>query len=152
MNVDKIEEILAREEFEVAPIWKRVLAYLIDDLLISMVLIGIYWDTIMQNVNDPEALIYVTSSSWFILYVIRVAYQAIFVKMYGATIGKMVVKIRIIEVELLDNPSWKQSFLRSLLRALSEFLMYLPFFFVFTNTIYQSLHDRISKTLVINFR
>lgn len=49
MNTNKIEEILAREEIEVAPYWKRIVAHLIDDLLLSMVIIGIYWDSIMQN-------------------------------------------------------------------------------------------------------
>ena len=41
MDIEKIEETLAREEIELAPLWKRLVAFIIDDLLISMVLIGI---------------------------------------------------------------------------------------------------------------
>lgn len=37
MNTDKIEEILAREEIQVAPYWKRIIAHIIDDLLLRMI-------------------------------------------------------------------------------------------------------------------
>lgn len=130
MNTNKIEEILTREEIEVAPYWKRIVAHLIDDLLLSMVIIGIYWDSIMQNTGDVEAMLAIVSSSWAILYGIRILYHWLFVQFYGATIGKIVVKIRVIELGLLDNPSFWQAFLRSLLRTLNEFLMYLPFFYI----------------------
>lgn len=98
MNTDKIEEILAREEIQVAPYWKRIIAHIIDDLLLSMVIIGIYWDSIQQNVGDTEAILAIISSSWLVLYGIRVLYHWLFVQFYGATIGKIVVKIRVIEL------------------------------------------------------
>lgn len=89
MNTNKIEEILTREEIEVAPYWKRIVAHLIDDLLLSMVIIGIYWDSIMQNTGDVEAMLAIVSSSWAILYGIRILYHWLFVQFYGATIGKL---------------------------------------------------------------
>lgn len=152
MNTDKIEEILAREEIEVAPYWKRIVAHLIDDLLLSMVIIGIYWDSIMQNKDDVEAILAIVSSSWAILYGIRILYHWLFVQFYGATIGKIVVKIRVIELGLLDNPSFWQAFLRSLLRTLSEFLMYLPFFYLFANPLKRGLHDVAANTLVVELK
>ena len=36
MDIEKIEETLAREEIELAPLWKRLVAFIIDDLLISL--------------------------------------------------------------------------------------------------------------------
>ena len=47
MDIEKIAETLAREEIEIAHLWKRLVAFLIDDLLISMVLIGYNWDSIV---------------------------------------------------------------------------------------------------------
>ena len=68
MDIEKIEETLAREEIELAPLWKRLVAFIIDDLLISMVLIGINWDSIVQNSHDKEAILGIVSSSWIALY------------------------------------------------------------------------------------
>lgn len=149
MNTDKIEEILAREEIQTAALWKRIVAHIIDDLLLSMVIIGAYWDSIQQNVGDTEAILATISSSWLILYGIRILYHWLFVRYYGATIGKIVVKIRIIELGLLDNPNMQQALIRSLLRTFSEALMYLPFLYILTNTLRLSLHDKLVNTIVV---
>ena len=152
MKSEKIEEILAREEIETAALWKRLIAHIIDDLLVSMVIIGMYWERIAQNIHNPEVVLSVISSSWLVLYVIRIVYHWVFVRYYGATIGKIVVKIKVIEVELLDNPSTKQAFLRSLLRVLSEFLMYIPFLYILTNPLRQGLHDRVANNIVVELK
>lgn len=152
MNQEKIEEILAREEIQVAHLWKRVVAHFIDDLLISMVVIGMYWEKIMQNAGDAEVIIGMISNSWLILYVLRIVYHWLFVRYFGATIGKIVVKVRVIELGLLDNPSSKQALVRSILRALSEFLMYLPFLYIVTNPLFRGLHDKASQTIVVDLK
>ncbi|WP_299546357.1 RDD family protein [uncultured Helicobacter sp.] len=152
MNPEKIEEILAREEIQVATLWKRVVAHIIDDLLVSMVIIGMYWESITQNAGNPEVVLNIISSSWLILYVVRIAYHWLFVRFYGATIGKIVVKIKVIETGLLDNPSLKQAFIRALLRTLSEFLMYLPFLYLLTNALRLGLHDRMANTIVVELK
>lgn len=117
-----------------------------------MVIIGIYWDNIMQNKENVEAILAIISSSWLILYGVRILYHWLFVQFYGATIGKIVVKIRVIELGLLDNPSLLQSLSRSLLRALSEFLIYLPFFYLFADSLKRGLHDIATNTLVIELK
>lgn len=150
MDIEKIEETLAREEIKLAPLWKRFVAFMVDDLLVSMILIGINWDRIMQNAQDTEAMLSIVSSSWAALYVIKLVYHWLFVHFYGASIGKMVVRIRVMEVELLDNPKIGQAFMRSFFRLLSEVLMYLPFLFVFENRIKQALHDKLAKTIVVS--
>lgn len=152
MNQEKIEEILAREEIEVAPYWKRIIAHIIDDLLLSMMIIGIYWESIMQNTDDVEVLLQIISSSFLILYGIRILYHWLFVQFYGATIGKIVVKIRVIELGLLDNPSWSQALIRSSLRLLSEVLMYLPFLYLLINSLKRGLHDIAANTLVVELK
>ncbi|MDD6054968.1 MAG: RDD family protein [Helicobacter sp.] len=152
MQVEKIEETLAREEIELAPLWKRVVAHFIDDLLVSMVIIGLYWEKIAQNTQDTEAIIAAVSNSWLLLYVVRIIYHWLFVRYFGATIGKIVVKIRIIEVGLLDNPSSKEALFRSFLRALSEFLMYLPFLYILISPLRQGFHDKVANTIVVNLK
>lgn len=152
MNFEKIEEILAREEIQTAALWKRVVAHIIDDLLVGMVIIGLYWDKIAQNTGNPEVVLDLISSSWLILYVVRIVYHWLFVRYYGATIGKIVVKIKVIEIGLLDNPNTQQALVRSLFRALSEFLMYLPFLYLLTNSLRLGLHDRVANTIVVELK
>lgn len=152
MNSEKIEAILAREEIQTAALWKRIVAHIIDDLLVSMVIIGMYWDGIVQNAGNPEVVLGIISNSWMILYVVRIVYHWLFVRYYGATIGKIVVKIKVIEVGLLDNPSTKQALVRSLLRTLSEFLMYLPFLYILTNALRLGLHDKMANTIVVELK
>ena len=149
---ETIEEILGREEIEVAPLSKRLIAFLIDELLMSLVWIAIYWENIAEVADDKEAVLEILSASFLVVCVIKILYQWLFVMYYGATIGKIVVRIRVIEVELLDNPNAMQSLVRSLFRVLSEILMYIPFFLVLENKIHQALHDRVAKTIVINLR
>ncbi|MCH5323343.1 MAG: RDD family protein [Helicobacter sp.] len=149
---ETIEEILGREEIEIAPLSKRLVAFLIDDLLVSLVWIAIYWESIAEVADDSEAVLKILSASILVVYAIKILYQWLFVMYYGATIGKIVMRIRVIEVELLDNPNAMQSLVRSLFRALSEVLMYMPFFLVLENKIHQALHDRIAKTIVIDLK
>ncbi|TLD89276.1 RDD family protein [Helicobacter sp. MIT 05-5294] len=152
VDFNKIEEILAREEIQTASYSKRIIAHIIDDLLLSMVIIGIFWDSIIQNAGNTEVILEIISSSWFILYGVRILYHWLFVQFFGASIGKIVVKIRVIELGLLDNPNFKQALLRSLFRALSEFLIYLPFIVIFTNSLKMGLHDMIANTIVVELK
>ncbi|WP_104721244.1 RDD family protein [Helicobacter mesocricetorum] len=152
MNVEKIEEILAREELQIAPLWKRFVAFVIDELLISMIILGIAWEEISQNSQDIEIALEIVSDYTFSMFIIAIVYHWLFVKFYGATIGKMVVKIKVVEVALLDNPSLMQSFLRSLVRFLSMVLFYIPFLFILNSRVYQALHDRIVNTIVIELK
>ena len=75
MDIEKIEETLAREEIKLAPLWKRFVAFMVDDLLVSMILIGINWDRIAQNAQDTEAMLSIVSRSWMALYLIKLLYQ-----------------------------------------------------------------------------
>ncbi|MDE5602468.1 MAG: RDD family protein [Helicobacter sp.] len=152
MSVEKIEETLAREELQIAPLWKRFVAFLIDELLVSMIILGIAWEEILQNSQDIEIVLEIVSGYTFFMFIIVLIYHWLFVKFYGATIGKMVVRIKVIEVALLDNPSGMQSFLRSFFRLLSMVLFYIPFIFMLGNRVYQGLHDRIANTIVIELK
>ncbi len=149
MDREKLEETLAREGIEIASLWRRMAAHIIDDLLMSMVIIGMYWDR-LDTSGDVEAALNAMASSWFVLYAVRILYHWLFVHYYGATIGKICCKIRVIEIELLDNPSLWRSLLRSLVRVLSEFLMYLPFFYILANSMRLGIHDEVAKTIVVN--
>ncbi|MCF6173268.1 MAG: RDD family protein [Campylobacteraceae bacterium] len=77
-------------------------------------------------------------------------YQAFFVWAYGATPGKMLLKIRVISTVDLGNPNMIYSINRSLIRIVSESLFYIGFLWAFTNPKRETWHDKVAKTLVVN--
>ena len=149
---ERLEETLGREEIEIAPLWKRVVAFLIDDLLMSLVYTAIYGGNIQIDAENMQEAIVVLYWLLLVVVTINLVYHWVFVALYGATIGKMVVRIRVIEVELLDNPKWQRAFVRSCFRLVSRFLMYIPFLLALENSLRLTMHDRIAKTAVVNLK
>jgi uncharacterized RDD family membrane protein YckC len=57
----------------------------------------------------------------------KIAYQTFFVMQYGATLGKLAMKIRVIDIKTLDNPNFAVSLNRAIFRIISEMIFYLGF-------------------------
>ena len=81
---------------------------------------------------------------------IKIVYQTFFTMQYGATIGKIIMKIRVIEIATLSNPSFLSAFNRSVFRIISEILFYLGFIWAMLDPYRRSWHDRTGRTLVVN--
>ncbi|MDQ7059804.1 MAG: RDD family protein [Sulfurimonas sp.] len=69
---------------------------------------------------------------------------------YGASIGKIVMKIRVIEIKVLNNPNVLVALNRAIFRILSEMLFYLGFLWGMLDPSRQTWHDKTAKTLVVN--
>lgn len=82
--------------------------------------------------------------------VLKFLYQTFFIWYYGATVGKIVAKVRVIDYDNYSRVNLLQAALRSFARILSEMFFYIGFVFAFFNDGKQTFHDKISKTLVIN--
>ena len=80
----------------------------------------------------------------------KIIYQAFFTMQYGASIGKIAMKIRVIEIQTLDNPNVLSSLNRAIFRVVSEMLFYLGFLWGMLNPAKQTWHDNTAKTLVVN--
>lgn len=112
---------------------KRLLAFLIDTVIFAVM--GAFFDdnTVMQL---------------FIL-ITWTAYIVWMNGMYGATIGKMVMKLKITK----ENGS-KISYSDALIRELASYLSFAALFIGYLNVVWdkkkQSWHDKIAKTIVIN--
>lgn len=144
-----LEEKLYRENIQIASLWSRVFAFLIDKILISLIFSLIYWDSLAPNINNPHALITLTSSLVWQLVLLNVIYEALFTFLYGATLGKLLFKIRIINIFLLDNPDLLSSINRAIFKILAEFIFYISYCFIFFSPIKQTLHDYLAKTIVV---
>ncbi|NWF67361.1 MAG: RDD family protein [Campylobacterales bacterium] len=148
MNKD-LELELNTQGFELSSTNKRALAYLIDDVLISILVLAIFWEYI-QDVSDFEQIILTINRVFFEIVTIKILYHTFFIWKYGATLGKMFAKIKVIQVSDFNSPSFGIAFNRAIFRVISEMLFYIGFFIAFFDKFRQSLHDKSAKTLVVN--
>lgn len=146
---EQLDTLLERERLELASIRQRAAAFGIDELLLSVLMIVILWDA-MAKAETLEAMIAVTNSFLLEYMAIKIVYQTFFTMQYGATIGKIVMKIRIVELSTLSNPSFLSAFNRSVFRVVSEIFFYLGFVWAMLDPYRRGWHDRTARTLVID--
>lgn len=143
--IDKLQ----RENITLAPFKKRALAYAIDELLLSMLFLIIYWD-MFEGVKSYEETVMMTSNLLVQILALKVVYQAFFTWYYGASIGKIVMKIICVDIDLLDRPNFKISIIRALMRVVSENIFFLGCIWALSNPLLQTWHDKFAKTVVID--
>jgi len=148
MNED-IQKILHREDMTLATISKRASAFFIDELLLSFLLIVALWDSFVAAKNVEE-IIALTNSFILEYMFMKIVYQAFFVMKYGASLGKLAMKIRVIEIISLQNPTVLSSLNRAIFRIISEAFFYLGFLWGMLDPARETLHDKTAKTLVID--
>ena len=146
---ETIQNILHRENLTLASIQKRAIAFVIDELLLSFLVIIALWDR-FENAKDMQELIYVTNSFVLEYMFLKIVYQAFFTMQYGASIGKLLMKIKVIEIRTLSNPNVLSSLNRAIFRIVSEMFFYLGFLWGMLQPERQTWHDKTAKTLVIN--
>jgi uncharacterized RDD family membrane protein YckC len=149
MTDEEIIEKFERENITLATIASRFFAYVIDELLVSFLFIMIYIDYMPESAS-VEDTIYMINSLFIYVVLLKIAYQTFFVMMYGATIGKILLKIKVISIQDLENPSFLSSFNRALMRVINESFFYIGFIWGLFNPKKETLHDKIGKTLVVN--
>ena len=149
MTNEELIEKFERENITLAPLKKRALAYLIDEILVSLLFIFIYIDQIPENATTEETITIINSLVFYVM-VLKVVYQTFFVWMYGATLGRIAMKIRVISLGDLENPSLLFALSRASFRIISESLFYLGFLWAVLNPKRETWHDKVSNTLVVN--
>jgi uncharacterized RDD family membrane protein YckC len=143
-----LAEKLQTEEKEVASLWQRIISMSIDDLLISFLVVIAFYDK-FASVKTYEEILLLTDSLFFYIFLSYTLYHWIFIALYGKTIGKMIMKIEIIDIETFDNPSWYRSFIRSLVRNFDEMFFYLGMIYAFFDPYNRAVHDIIGKCVAV---
>ena len=136
---------------QLASMRSRAFAYVIDDLLVTLIIMIIFWENIYAVSNDPDALMYLMKAELVMpLIVLKVIYHTFFVWYYGATIGKIVAKIRVIDANNWGRVNLFSSLLRAVGRIFSEMFFYVGFLIGFFNDGRKTFHDITGRTLVVN--
>jgi uncharacterized RDD family membrane protein YckC len=146
MNKDNINT----DNLELASTRTRTTAFIIDDLLITLVAIIMLWDQISASGGNFVNILEVMNQAFMQIIFMKVIYQTYFIWYYGATIGKSIMKIRVIDYDNFNRVSFTQALIRSMGRIVSESFFYIGFLMAYYTDSKQTLHDKFGKTLVIN--
>ncbi len=146
---EEIENALHREGMQLASIKKRSMAFFIDEMLLSLLLMIALWDKLNQSMTLEETIL-LTNTFVFEYMMMKVIYQAFFVMHYGASIGKLAMKIKVIEIRTLEYPNVLSSLNRAIFRVISELIFYLGFLWGVFDPARQTWHDKTAKTIVVD--
>ena len=146
---ETLERALRESGFELAPLGRRTVAYAIDDMLISLLFVVMLWDGIVAA-QSPEAMAALVNGAWGYIVTTKILYHTLFVWLYGASLGKMAMKMRVVEAGNLGSPRFAVAFNRAVFRVVSEVLFYLGFLWAFFDPARQTWHDKTARTLVID--
>ncbi|QOG11386.1 RDD family protein [Arcobacter sp. FWKO B] len=135
---------------ELASFGARIKAFIIDDLLVTFIIALIFWDNIVAQGDDFVAVMAVINSYLVPIILLKIVYHTFFVWYYGATIGKYVAKIKVIDYDDFGKVGFINALVRSFTRILSEMFFYLGFIYAFFNDGRQTFQDKLGKTLVVN--
>ena len=128
----------------------RIKAFVIDDLLITFVVLILLWDQVAQSAGDFVSVMSIMNAAFLQIIFLKFLYQTFFIWYYGATIGKIIAKIRVIDYDNFSKVSFIGSMARAAVRIVSESIFYLGFALFFYTESKQTLHDKLAKTLVVD--
>lgn len=146
---DAIETLLQRDGLELASIPRRAAAFFIDEFLLSILFTIVLWDQISRATNF-EAFLFITNAYALEYLGLKIAYQAIFVGLYSASLGKMAMRLRVVSVDSGGIPGWGAAINRAIFRVISEMIFYLGFIWAMFDPFNQAWHDRSARTIVVN--
>ncbi|GIU00785.1 hypothetical protein TSL6_12910 [Sulfurovum sp. TSL6] len=142
----------------IASIQKRITSFVIDDIVITLFFIIIFYDqfsAVFSNITvvDEAALESINTfiaQNLLVVLSIKLIYHTVLVWQNGMTLGKYLMKIKVIDLETGNTPDFQKAFLRASVRIPSEVLFYLGFLMAFFVPLRQTLHDKLSNCVVVN--
>ncbi len=139
------------DNLQLALMRSRAFSYIIDDLIVTLIIMIIFRESIMQVSEDYNAMIHLMQIELLTpLIILKIVYHTFFIWYYGATPGKMITKIRVIDANHWGRVSIISALFRAVGRIFSEMFFYLGFLIGFFNVGRKTFHDFVAKTLVVN--
>lgn len=141
-----------------ASMQKRITSFVIDDMVITLFFIIIFYDqfsAVFSNITvvdeaTLESINAFIAQNLLVVLSIKLIYHTVLVWQNGMTLGKYLMKIKVVDLETGDTPSFQKAFLRAAVRIPSEVLFYLGFLMAFFVPLRQTLHDKLSNCVVVN--
>lgn len=136
------------KEYKFVGFWQRVVMYLMDLIIISGI---IFLISQIFNVkySSQEDIGFLVSFIVNIGLIIPAVYTLLFWKLKGATPGKLIRRVKIVDAKTGKIPKLWRLILRYLCYPISKSLLFFGFFWIGIDSRKQSWHDKISRTVVI---
>ncbi len=144
--------IQSADSFVAAGFWRRFVAVFLDGIIIGVATfpIGIILGITVQFVS-PGSVLLLNLASWAVNLVAVYFYYGYFYSNKGASPGKMVMGLRVINSENGKNLTYLEAFLRE---AFGKLISALPLFIGYLMAAFRgdkkALHDLIFKTQVLH--
>lgn len=152
----------------IANLQKRGMAFVIDDMIVAMLIMVIFYDQLsvfVANLQEQVALIASNMQAnqeklmtlqeefdRFLLQFILIKwlYHGILIWQSGMTPGKYIMKIKTVSLDTGMTPPLMTAMMRSFLRTVSEGIFYIGFVMAFFTPLKQTLHDKLSRCVVVD--
>jgi uncharacterized RDD family membrane protein YckC len=133
----------------ISPFKKRVGAFVIDDLAVSLLVLTIFWSQIAQLETVEQVNLFL-QTNFLVIAAIKVLYHTMLVWQSGMTLGKYLMKIKVVFLDSGLRPSFSIALVRASLRIVSEMIFYIGFIMALWNPMVQTLHDKFSRCIVVD--
>jgi len=150
MSFEQDLGISAGQTVQVIGFGRRLVAYLIDSIVLSIVggIIGGVIGVLAAVGGSDEALTAVNLLANCIGILLSLAYFVVFWATTGQTLGKMVMGIKVVGID--GTPiSWGKAILRYIGYAISGLILALGFIWIAFDSHRQGWHDKIASTVVV---
>jgi len=148
------EGVATKGQLAFASVGARFLALFIDGLLIMamffipIMVISMVIALAHQGGEKSTALPIFMMFIMLLFYLVPPIYEIVMIKKYGATLGKMAMKVKVIKAD--GSPlSYGRSTGRYFAKILSGMILYIGFLMAFWDEEKCALHDRICQTRVV---
>jgi uncharacterized RDD family membrane protein YckC len=149
-----------------ATIGRRTGAAFIDSLVVTLFVLILFYDPLMVLADLTRVAVTPEKQAEFMvafqafqaqtlpyIFALYVVYHAILVWQGGMTLGKYMMKIKVVQADGTAPVSFGAATARALGRTIGEmFVFYVTFLPAWFTPLRQTLHDRIAKTVVIDLR
>lgn len=140
---------MIESKFKFASFKKRSAGFIIDDLVISFFILIIYYEQLSYITTIAQFQAF-ANETFMSIILLKIIYHSLFIWQNGKTIGKHVMKIRVIEINTELKPTLQVSLVRAVFRIFSETLFYIGFIFASFSPMVQTLHDKFTGCIVID--
>lgn len=148
MQQSELDIKLQKANLKIASLKKRIISMSIDDLLISFLIFIAFIDEFSKAKTFQQMLI-LTDRLFLYIFIAYTLYHWIFIAIYGKTIGKMIMKIKCIDIQTLDKPDFFRSLIRSIFRNFDEMFFYAGMIVAIFDPYNRALHDIIGRCVVV---
>lgn len=138
------------DNLELASMRSRIKSFIVDDILITLLVVVMFWDNVVAASGDMVQIMMIINHAVWEVMLIKFVYQTFFIWYYGATLGKIFAKIRVIDYDNYGRVTFLNAMVRSASRILSEIFFYIGFIVANFNDARQTFHDKFARTLVVN--